>query len=70
MNPVLEVRIGVNLFRISTFCYKKVGDTENMKFHLECSNDEIGSMDFDDYKSLEDFLTGFLKTAVFQLMEV
>lgn len=68
MSNKVEIRIGNNTFYVSTFCFKKVGDTENMKFRLECPTANHLNRDFDDYKGLENYINNFLWLDVMQLI--
>ena len=63
-----KVQIGKYTFRITTFCFKKCGDTENMKFRLVCdSHEELGG-DFDDFESLKNYLVKFLQEELLDYM--
>lgn len=53
-------------FEVSSFCYEKVGMTENMKFRLMCKEKPILGGVFDDYKSLMDKLNEHIFDAVIQ----
>ena len=50
------IKVGKLTFLVSSFCYKKVGMTENMKFRLECREAPLYGGIFDDYKTLMDEL--------------
>ena len=64
----IEVKIGNLTFLVYPFCYKKVGDTENMKFRLECPFHMKYNKDFDDLKSLNEYLNGFLEDLLTDLI--
>ena len=63
-----KVQIRNYTFYISTFCFQKVGDTENMKFRLECEqNSDLGG-EFDDFEGLKTYLNKFLQEELFDHM--
>ena len=47
-------------FLIETYVYKRVGDTENMKFRLTCLTQPEISKEFDDYTSLSNELSNYM----------
>ena len=63
-----KVQIGKYTFRISTFCFQKVGDTENMKFRMMCDSHEDLGGEFDDFESLKTYLNKFLQEELFDYM--
>lgn len=67
-NEGYRVQIGKYTFRISTFCFAKVGDTENMKFRLVCEDHEDLCGEFDDFESLKTYLTKFLQEELFDYL--
>lgn len=68
MKQKFEVQINRYTFYISLFCFKKVGETENMKFRLECKqNDDFGG-EFDDFESLKNYLAKFMQEELFDFM--
>ena len=52
-NEKFKVQIRNYTFNISLFCFKKVGDTENMKFRLECEQNSQFSGEYEDFESLK-----------------
>lgn len=63
-----RVQIGEYVFLISTFCFQKVGDTENMKFRVVCLKDETLSGEFDDFESVKNHLSKLLQEQLFDYM--
>lgn len=63
-----KVQIGKYTFRISTFCFKKVGETENMKFRLVCEENADFGGEFDDFESLKNHLNRFLQEELLDYM--
>ena len=63
-----KVQLGKYIFRISTFCFKKIGDTENMKVRLACEGHEDLGGDFDDFESLKIYLNKFMQEELFDYM--
>ena len=60
------IKVNNLTFLVSSFCYQKVGMTENMKFRLECrENPTLGGV-FDDYQSIMDTLNKYIFDAVIQ----
>lgn len=59
------VQIGSHTFYVSLFCFKRVGDTENMKFRLECEQNSDLNRDFDDFESLKEYLNSFMQKELF-----
>lgn len=55
------LQIGEYTFHISLFCAVKVGDTENMKFRLECDQNPDYGGEFDDFEGLKSHVTQFLQ---------
>lgn len=62
----VTIKVGKLTFLVSSFCYKKVGMTENMKFRLECREVPLYGGVFDDYKSLMDKLNEHIFNLVIQ----
>lgn len=60
------IKVEDKTFLVSSFCYKKVGFTENMKFRLECVECPLLGGVYDDYKSLMDELNNYIFNAVIQ----
>lgn len=56
--------IGDTTIHVSIFCYKKVGNTENLKFKVECpdspQNEDLNK-EIDDFESLRKFLLQFME---------
>ena len=67
-NERFKVQIRNYTFYISLFCFKKVGDTENMKFRLECEQNSQFSGEFDDFESLKNYLAKFMQEELFDYM--
>lgn len=63
-----KVQIRNYTFYISLFCFKKVGDTENMKFRLECEQNSQFGGEFDDFESLKNHLAKFMQEELFDYM--
>ena len=63
-----KVQIRNYTFHISLFCAEKVGETENMKFRLECDNNETFGGVFDDFEGLKTHLNKFLQEELFDYM--
>lgn len=55
-------------FHISIFCAVKVGDTENMKFRLECDQNADHNREFDDFEGLNTYVTKLLQEELFDYM--
>ena len=53
-------------FLVSSFCYERIGMTENMKFRLECVECPLLGGVYDDYKSLMDELNKYIFDSVIQ----
>ncbi len=68
MKDKFRIQIRNYTFHISLFCSKKVGDTENMKFKLECEQNEEFNKEFDDFASLKDYIAKFLQEELFDYM--
>ena len=62
------LQIGDYTFHVSLFCALKVGDTENMKFRLECDQNPDHGGEFDDFEGLKNHLTKFLQEELFDYM--
>ena len=64
----VKVKIGNITLLISAFCFQKVGDTENMKFRVECkTNPELSGV-FDDFVSVKNHLGSILEDQVFDMI--
>ena len=63
-----KVQIRDYTFYISLFCFKKVGETENMKFRLECEQNSDFGGEFDDFEGLKNYLSKFLQEELFDHM--
>lgn len=63
-----KVQIRNYTFHISLFCAEKIGETENMKFRLECDNSADFGGEFDDFESLKAYLNKFLQEELFDYM--
>ena len=66
MQKKAVIKVDNLTFIVSSFCYQKVGMTENMKFRLECKENPTLDGVFDDYKSLMDKLNEHIFNAVIQ----
>lgn len=62
------LQIGEYTFHISLFCAVKVGDTENMKFRLECDQNPDHGGEFDDFEGLNSHVTKFLQEELLDYM--
>lgn len=51
-------------FVISSYCYAKIGMTENMKFRIKCIDDPKFNREFDDVKSVTDYIGQFIFTCI------
>lgn len=67
-DTIFHLQIGDFTFHISLFCAKKVGDTENMKFRLECDQNKDLNLEFDDFESLKNHVTNFLQAELYIYM--
>ena len=67
-NEKFVVQIGSYVFRISLFCFSKVGETENMKFRLECEQNSVFGGEFDDFESMKNHLAKFMQEELFDYM--
>ena len=63
-----KVQLGSYIFYISLFCFNKVGDTENMKFRLECEQNSDFGREFDDFESMKNYLSKFMQEELFDYM--
>lgn len=66
MQKKAVIKVDNLTFEVSSFCYQKVGMTENMKFRLVCKEQPLLGGVFDDYKSLMDELNKHIFDAVIQ----
>ena len=64
MQKKAVIKVDNLTFEVSSFCYKKVEMTENMKFRLECKENPILGGVFDDYHSLMIELNKYIFEAV------
>lgn len=67
-NKTITVKVACFTFTISAYCYQKVGDTENMKFRLKCKENYEHDREFDDVKSLTDYINTFISACVIDLI--
>lgn len=58
------VKVDGFTFYIESYCYKKVGMTENMKFRIECKENPAHNREFDDIKEMTDYIGQFIFTCV------
>ena len=63
-----KVQIRDYTFHISVFCFAKVGDTENMKFRLECEQNSDFGREFDDFESMKEYLSKFMQEELFDYL--
>lgn len=68
MEDKFKVQIRDYTFYITLFCYKKVGETENMKLRLECEQDCKFNGEYDDYESVKEVLVEFMRKELFDYM--
>ena len=64
MQKKAVIKVDNLTFEVSSFCYKKVEMTENMKFRLICREKPILGGVFDDYQSLMEALNKHIFDAV------
>ena len=67
-NDTVTIKVENFTFTIHPYCYKKVGMTENMKFHLKCKENPAHDREFDDIKEMTDYIGQFIFTCVIDLM--
>lgn len=58
------VKVDHLTFVISSYCYAKIGMTENMKFRIKCIDNPKFNREFDDVKELTDYIGQFVFTCV------
>ena len=62
MNEV-SIKIGSIELLLSTFCFQKVGNTENMKFRVRSNHPEYEG-DFDDFQSVKELINSIMDDKV------
>ena len=58
------VKVDEFTFAIESYCYQKVGMTENMKFRLKCKENPAYNREFDDVKEMTEYIGQFIFTCV------
>jgi len=64
----ITVKVDAFTFILSAYCYKKVGMTENMKFRLRCKENSAHDREFDDIKSMSDYIGEFIFACAIDLI--
>lgn len=64
----VTVKVDNFTFTLSAYCYTKVGTTENMKFRLTCKENPVHNREFDDLKTMTDYIGEFIFTSVIDLL--
>ena len=65
----VKVEIGNLIFRISAYCYKRVGDTENMKFKVKCMFHPEYNREFDDVESVKKYFSTIIEEHLYDFIE-